>query len=76
LRVGHLAVLLLVSPLLHAADQEVMPGTDDKWRHSGRPISNSTRATAGSVAELLHNLELLRGVFMEDFKLVERRGWM
>jgi hypothetical protein len=60
--------------LLHAADQEVMPGTDDKWRHfRSANFELYSRNSEGPSRELLHNLELLRGVFMEDFKLVERR---
>jgi len=58
----------------HAAPaKEALAGVDDKWRFYQSPnFELFSRTSDAESRELLHNLELLRAVFAERFKLVER----
>lgn len=50
------------------------PGTDDKWQHFQAPnFELYSRIRETDSRELLHNLELLRAMFLDFFKLRERR---
>jgi hypothetical protein len=50
------------------------PGTDDKWQHFQAPnFELYSRIREADSRELLHNLELLRAMFLDAFKLTERR---
>lgn len=72
-----LVILLLAVacplPRLGAQAAE-FPGTDDKWRHFRSPsFELYSRNREGESRELLHNLELLRALFLDTFKLTEKR---
>lgn len=50
------------------------PGTDDKWQHFKSPnFELYSRIREADSRELLHNLELLRAMFLDFFQLTERR---
>ncbi len=50
------------------------PGTDDKWQHfKSSNFELYSRIRESDSRELLHNLELLRAMFLDFFKLKERR---
>lgn len=50
------------------------PGTDDKWQHfQSAHFEVYSRVRESDSRALLHNLELLRAVFLDFFKLSERR---
>ncbi|MES2692754.1 MAG: hypothetical protein V4773_04720 [Verrucomicrobiota bacterium] len=58
---------------LGAAEKDPLPAVDDKWRHYRSPNFELYSHTAERESrQLLHDLETLRGVFVERFKFVER----
>lgn len=64
---------LLVSGLPAAA--EPFPGVDAKWRHyQSANFELYSRNSESESRDLLHNLELVRAVFFENFKLKPRRA--
>src|SRR4051812_8553820 len=50
------------------------PGTDGKWQHFQAPnFELYSRIRESDARELLHDLETVRAVFLDFFKLTERR---
>jgi hypothetical protein len=73
-RVFPFLLLFLAVGRLPAAAPGDFPGTDDKWQHFQTPhFELYSRIREPSARALLHNLELLRSMFLEYFKLTERR---
>lgn len=70
-----LAALILGPVLLSAAKNDPIPGVDAKWRYYQSPnFELYSRNSDGESRDLLYNLELVRAVFFENFKLQPRRG--
>ncbi len=64
--------LAIVAPA--AFPQEPFAGVDDKWRHYQSPnFELYSRTSDDESRQLLHDLELLRGHFLEATNLIERR---
>lgn len=57
-----------------AASANPLPGINDKWQHFKSPNFELYSRNADKASrQLLYNLELLRGVFLQHMKLKERR---
>ena len=74
LSAGYWLLLALAVLPAHASRKEEYPGESAKWRRYQSPhfelfSANSDRDSR----EVLHNLELLRALFFENFKLKERQ---
>lgn len=62
------ACCLLLLIRLPAADSNLMPGADAKWRHyQSEHFELFSRNPEGESRRLLHNLELVRAVFFETY---------
>lgn len=73
MRLSFLLLFAACSVLLRAASPE-FPGLDEKWRHLKSPnFELYSRNPEAASRELLHDLELLRAMFFDTFKLAERR---
>lgn len=58
---------------LSAAQQEPLPAVDDKWKHyQSANFELYSHGGEQPSRSLLHDLETLRGIFIERFKFVER----
>lgn len=64
-----------VAPLpAQSAPFDPLPASDGKWRHFRSPnFELYSRENDDQSRDLLHKLEMLRTVFIDNFKLVERR---
>jgi predicted negative regulator of RcsB-dependent stress response len=75
---AHVGWWLLFGPaaalsMAAVAAPESLPAIDDKWRHYQSPnFELYSRNDESDSRELLHDLELLRKLFIERFKFVER----
>jgi hypothetical protein len=70
---GLLAILVLSLTSRGADSAATLPAVDDKWRYFSSPnFELYSRNDESSSRELLHNLELLRAVFLEQLKLEPR----
>ena len=71
---GGLLLTGLFPGLLHARNSEEYAGESAKWRRYQSPHFELFSANDDHESrELLHNLELLRALFLENFKLTERQ---
>lgn len=62
------ALCLILLARLEAADSNLMPGADSKWRHyQSEHFELFSRNPEGESRRLLHNLELVRAVFFETY---------
>src|SRR5688572_12767761 len=58
---------------LFAAEKEPLAAVDDKWRHIRSPhFELYTHNAEYESRSLLHDMELLRALFLDRFKFVER----
>jgi tetratricopeptide (TPR) repeat protein len=66
--------LILLGVVTQLSAQTDFPGTDDKWRrYQSANFELFSRIREVESREMLHNLELLRAVFLDFFNLKERR---
>lgn len=71
---GGLLLIGLAHGLLQARNSEEFPGESAKWRRYQSPHFELFSANNDHESrELLHNLELLRALFLDTFKLQERQ---